>query len=153
MEYSLIGGADSLISVTPAIFLGLAPQQIEKFTPYVFPNSEIHEVSSQGEYKIEIPPFALDGYCTTKPIFIRIEYLTDGEYVSTFKEADISFSASTATEAIQELKIEIIEVYKFYKSEATLWSWPRHQLAVLEKYIVEEKIQPPKRQRSRNNCQ
>ena len=144
MEYSYsLVGLDNCILVTgnDNIF-GRVPNLIEKFTAsFVFQDKEEEEVSSQVVRKdMEIPPFILDNYFTKKPINIRIEYLNDDECVAEFKEAGISFSASTATEAIQELKIELVEVYEFYKSEACLGSWPRYQLDVLEKYIGKEEI-------------
>ena len=141
MEYSFVG-MDSCISATgnPNIF-GNVVQLIEKLTSFILPDNEIQETSSQvGHRDIEMPPFTLGNYCTTKPINIRVQYLNDDEYIATLEEAGISFSARTATEVIQELKVEIIEVYKFYKSETALGSWPRHQLAILEKYIAEKKV-------------
>ena len=116
-------------------------QLIEKFTSFISRGDDMQETSSKVGYNnkynnIEIPPFTLDGYCTTKPINIHIEYLNNDEYIAVFEEAGISFSASTATEAIQELKIEIIEVYKCYNTENCLGDWPAHQLTVLGNYIA-----------------
>jgi len=93
--------------------------------------------------------YRLGNYYTKKPINIRIERLNDDEYIAAFEEAGISFSSGTATEAIRELKIELIEVYEFYKSEACLGAWPRHQLDILEKYI--EKSHTKQRRLYENN--
>jgi hypothetical protein len=146
MEYSYsLAGLDNCMSVTGnANIFGGVLNLIEKFTaPFIFQDKEEEEASSSSQVlrkDMEIPPFIFGNYFTKKSINIRIEYLNNDEYIAAFEEAGISFSAGTATEAIQELKIELIEVYKSYKSEACLGSWPRHQLDVLEKYIDEEEI-------------
>lgn len=144
MEYSYsLAGLDNCMSVAGnANIFGGVLNLIEKFTaPFIFQDKEEEEASSQVLCKdVEIPPFILGNYFTKKPINIRIEYLNNDECIAAFEEAGISFSASTATEAIRELKIELVEVYEFYKSEACLGSWPRHQLVVLEKYIGKKKI-------------
>lgn len=141
MEYSFVG-IDSCTSATGnANIFGNVVQLIEKFTAFTFQDDEVHETSSQAGYNdVEIPPFTLGNYCTTKPINIGIQCLSDDEYIAAFEKAGISFSAKTVTEAIHELKIEIIEVYEFYKSESCLGSWPRRQLAVLEEYIGKKKV-------------
>jgi hypothetical protein len=138
--YSFIG-AENYTGLTrnPTILNGVA-QLVEKFTSSIFQDNKIEETFSQSEYNfIEIPVFTIDGYSTIRPIKINIECINDDEYIAIFEEAGISFSANTVLDAIQEFKVEFIEVYKCYKAETCLGSWPKHQLAVLESYIGKKK--------------
>lgn len=137
-----IASMDNFVSMTgnSKMFNGMM-NVVEKITATIFQDNEEEKTSSQDICKnIKIPPFEIGTYHIIRPINICVERLSDNEYIATFEEADISFSASTATEAIQELKIELIEVYELYKSETCLGSWPRHQFDVLEGYIDKKKI-------------
>lgn len=134
--YSLVG-AESFTFLTGSeiVFNNI----IQKFSS-IFEGNETEEILYQDKYTdIEIPVFILDGYSTIKPIKITIEYLSDDEYIAAFEEGGVAFSANSVLEAIQEFKIEFIEVYKCLKAETCLGSWPKRQLAILESYIGKKK--------------
>lgn len=68
-----------------------------------------------------------------------IEFYGDDDYMASFEEAEIYVSADSATEAIQDLKSSIIDIYEILKSEKKLGPIPLKQLKVLENYVVEKR--------------
>lgn len=140
-SYSVAGIDYSIVATGNVTIFDNVTQLIQKFTSPIFQENRTEETTTQCRHtSIEIPIFTMDGFSTVKPIKINIEYLSDDEYIASFEEAGIAFSADTALDAIQEFKIEFIEVYKCYKSEPCLGRWPKKQLAILESYIGKKKV-------------
>jgi len=107
----------------------LTPNEVEK----IFPDPT--NITSSAN-KIELHYLNDLTYKLKNPIIISIEILSDDEYLACFNEADISFTGGSVSEAIRELLIEIVEIYKLYKSTDKLGPKPKKQLSVLENYIA-----------------
>ncbi len=84
---------------------------------------------------VVVSTYERDGYLTLKPYSISVECLSENEFLGIFQEAEISFSGETLSEAINAVKVEVIEIYKLYKTAEKLGPRPKSQLAALEKYV------------------
>lgn len=139
-EFSVRTGVRTGVQFTMYLTEG-ASKQIKYFTgtkdyPAVIDGTS-YGMSYINDKTIKLLNLTNKKYKLKKPITITIDILAEDEYLASFEDAGIAFSATTATEAIQELELEIIAVYKLYKSEKKLGPWPKQQLAVLEDYIGE----------------
>lgn len=86
------------------------------------------------KFTVPVDEFQLDGFRCKK--FVAVVECADSEhYIATFKDAEISYSGDSVTEALQELKIEIVEQYKLLISENNLGPFMNRQLQILEKFL------------------
>jgi hypothetical protein len=80
-------------------------------------------------------------YRVLTPIPVEIEVDEYDDVIATFREAGISMSGGTQSEAITALAEQLAAVFTKYKKAAALGPWATKQLKALEKYIG-ERVKP-----------
>ena len=101
------------------------------------PNSvePISLVARSDQIEATIDSFGDLPYNVKKPIPIIIEYADNNEFIAVFPDTGIAISGDSATEALQLIKTELVELYELYEAEPILGPEPRRRLQVLESYI------------------
>ncbi len=76
-----------------------------------------------------------------RPIAVEIESDEYGDVIATFRDAGISMSGSTLSEAMNGLAAQIALAFTQYKKATALGPWATKQFAVLGGYVG-EKVKP-----------
>ena len=122
------------------------PRSITKFTMergnlYAFYFSQVTADVMDSPFFVRVGTHAIvdlpDSRCLLlKPIPVHLEQDEDGEWVASFKEANISMSGSSANDAQEALAEDIVAAFVLYlEEEDNLGPGPQRQLAALRKYI------------------
>ena len=98
--------------------------------------SDIQETKS-GVTRTTIENLSSFGYQVRDPIPVEIEYCAEDEFIASWPEGGIAITSDSATDALQTLKVEIVEVYQIFKNERLLGPEPQRQLSLLEKHLGE----------------
>ena len=94
------------------------------------------EVDQETVTVVAVAPYEIGEYLVSGGFNVSIECLCDDEYVATFDEGEVSCSGDSLGSAVEQLKFEVIEVYKLFQANMNkLGPRPTRQLAVLERYI------------------
>ena len=74
-------------------------------------------------------------YRVIAPIPVEIEYCADDEFIANWPAGGIAITSDSATDALQTLKVEIVEIYQIFKNERLLGPEPQRQLSLLERHL------------------
>ena len=92
----------------------------------ILPNTEHVQIDSLGEA----------GYRILQPIPVEIRRVEPGDFLASFREANVAISGSDNNDAFQALVAEILDTYDVLTEERNLGPDAAEQLRILNTYIV-----------------
>ena len=89
------------------------------------------------QWSLLVTELADDRFEVVRPFTISIAAVDDDSFVAEFPEANIAMAGETAADAYERLIENLTDVFDLYtREESSLGPGPRHQLAILRKYIA-----------------
>ena len=56
------------------------------------------------------------GYQVEEPIPVEIKYFAEDEFIASWPDGGIAISSDSATDALQTLRVEIVELYQIFRN-------------------------------------
>jgi len=111
-------------------------EQVRNLTDKVRELAETCEKFKQFASGVSIQTFGEEPFELVKPILVSVQE-SDGEFIASFHEANVSVQADTRQQAIDELTEAILSEFDFLDSlpDEKLGIDPKRRLAVLREFI------------------
>src|ERR1043165_4533911 len=71
------------------------------------------------------------------PIVVHLQQQGD-EWIANFSDAKLSRAGATPADALERVKISMVELYEMYRGEARLGPLPQRQFRALGRYLVQK---------------
>jgi hypothetical protein len=96
---------------------------------------QLKQLGKAQPLTVTIETLAPEPFILKRPLQIVVRP-SDGEYIATYFDANLGMSGSTPEEAVEGLKMVIVDAFDLYESnESCLGPGPARQLAVLRESI------------------
>ncbi|MFM9843084.1 MAG: hypothetical protein ACKVOI_08970 [Dongiaceae bacterium] len=141
MQSIFVTNVGGVTNTRPVYLPGLAGVQYAHSGFSEKPHVEKPYVVSGQVSEIQTTLVSLDSekYELTSPILLTIKSVSEGEYIVSFPDAEISRSGESPAAAIAWLKTSLVELYElFRRRQNQLGPVPKRQLKTLERYLAEK---------------
>lgn len=96
---------------------------------------QVKQLRNGQAFTVTIETLAPEPFVLKKPLRVVVRP-SDGDYIATLFDANLGMSADTPEEAVEGLKLVIVDTFDLYETnEACLGPGPRRQMAVLRESI------------------